>query len=165
MNAVYTYVNECEPKKVNYILKWMEYLCFKHVCTTRIPLFVECFLSALGEITLLITTPFTENRTLGIDRHSVKTSLLRVKHLAKCDPRQRVVSSHLYLTTVIFAERQCLPLTLDKVYFYSFFFHQFFYGVFLKSEPLPSVTLWTLSIDSVAVTWHRDGDFFLLSTG
>ena len=34
-----------------------------------------------------------------------------------------------------------------------------------KSEPLPSVTLWTLGTGSVAVTWRRDSDFSLPSTG
>jgi hypothetical protein len=33
-----------------------------------------------------------------------------------------------------------------------------------KSEPLPSVTLWALDTDSVAVTCRRDDDFSLSST-
>jgi hypothetical protein len=34
----------------------------------------------------------------------------------------------------------------------------------VKSEPLPSVTLWALGTGSVTITWRRDDDFSLSST-
>jgi hypothetical protein len=80
--------------------------------TTGIRLFAECswlfrvlfvghsakqsFSSApLGKILLSVTNMFTESRTLGIDRHSAKTSLPSLKHSTNDDARQRTVSSRL----------------------------------------------------------------------
>jgi hypothetical protein len=98
-----------------------------HGYTNRIWLFVECsrlcrvlfvghsakksFSSAaLGKVLLSVTTMFTKSRTLDIDRHSTKTSLSSVKRSANGDAQQRVVSSRLQPTSVIFAERQTLAL-------------------------------------------------------
>jgi hypothetical protein len=46
----------------------------------------------------------------------------------------------------------------------SFFAECRYNGHSPKSEPLPSVTLWALDTDSVAVTCRRDDDFSLSST-
>jgi Na+-translocating ferredoxin:NAD+ oxidoreductase RnfA subunit len=53
------------------------------------------FCRSLGKVTLLVTTPFTECRTLGIDRHSIKTSLPSATRSANGDARQRAISSRL----------------------------------------------------------------------
>jgi hypothetical protein len=113
--------------------------------------------AALSKVLFLITTVFTESRTLSTGRHSAKTTLSSAKHSANGDARQRVVSSHLHLTTVIFAECRGLALgkeatlpcvlrlaldkvcfveyhsgTLGKVYFYFFSItNQTFTGMFL----------------------------------
>jgi hypothetical protein len=51
--------------------------------------------ATFGKERLSVTTTFTDDSTLGIVRHSAKTSLLRVNHLANGDARQRTVSSRL----------------------------------------------------------------------
>jgi hypothetical protein len=113
--------------------------------------------AALGKVPLSVTTAFTESRTLDTGRYSAKTTLPSVKHSAKGNTRQRAISSRLYLTTIIFAERRALALgkeatlpsvprltlgkecfaechswTLDKVFFYFFYFtNQTFCGMLL----------------------------------
>jgi hypothetical protein len=68
--------------------------------------------AALDKVQLSVLTAFTESRILSIERHSAKTTLPSAKHSATPDSRQRVVSSRLYLTAIIFAE--CRALTLGK---------------------------------------------------
>jgi hypothetical protein len=99
--------------------------------------------ATLGKVLLSVTIMFTESKTLGTGKHSVKTSLPSAKHSANGNARQRAVNCRLKLTVVIFAESrvlaldkeaslssaprltlgrasfaECLPWTLGKVYFY-----------------------------------------------
>jgi hypothetical protein len=108
---------------------------------------------ALGKVILLVTTTFTENRTLGRGRrHSAKTTLPNAKHSANGDTRQRAISSHLYLMAVNFAE--CRSLAIDKEaslssvylrhsakYIFIFFFSQpnFFYYIPTLCRPASSI--------------------------
>jgi hypothetical protein len=66
--------------------------------TTGIRLFAERFLSvtrqkkslpstALDKVLLSVTTTFTENRTLGTEKHSAKSTLPSAKHSANVDAR------------------------------------------------------------------------------
>lgn len=86
---------------------------------------------------------FTKRETLGIDRHSAKPTLLRVKRSAKHDYQQRTVSNRLYLTVVNFVEcppvstrhnllcRVSLVDTCQRIFafflFFTYFFVVFFY--------------------------------------
>jgi hypothetical protein len=74
----------------------------------------SAFCRALGKVLLSVTTVFTESRTLGTEIHSAKKSLPSAKHSANGNARQRAVSSRLYLTTVIFVERQALALGKEE---------------------------------------------------
>jgi hypothetical protein len=62
------------------------------------------FCRTLDKVMLLVTTMFTESRTLGTGKHSAKTSLPSAKHSANSNARQRVVNRRLKLTAVIFAK-------------------------------------------------------------
>jgi hypothetical protein len=73
----------------------------------------SAFYQALGKVPLSVSIAFTESRTLGTGRHSAKTTLLSDKHSAKNNVRQRAISSRLYLTAVIFAERRALALSKE----------------------------------------------------
>jgi hypothetical protein len=53
------------------------------------------FCRALGKVTLSVTIPFIESSTLGIDRHSAKSSLSSVTSSTNNDARQRTVSRRL----------------------------------------------------------------------
>jgi hypothetical protein len=102
------------------------------------------------KVMLSVTITFTDSRHLGTRRHSTKTYLPSVKH------SQRVISSRLKLTAVIFAESrdltlskvatltsassptlykpyfaECPRMTLGKVYFVFSFSNQTFCGMFL----------------------------------
>jgi hypothetical protein len=57
--------------------------------------FAECFLSGTWQVSLSVTTMFTESGTLDIGRHSIKTTLPSDKHSAKGGAQQRAVSSRL----------------------------------------------------------------------
>jgi hypothetical protein len=101
--------------------------------------------AALGKVLLSVMTTFTESRALGTETHSAKKLVPSAKHSVNNGPRQSAISSHLKLTTVIFAERWALALgkeaslssvrrltldivcfakchswTLGKIYFYFF---------------------------------------------
>jgi hypothetical protein len=51
--------------------------------------------AALGKVLLSVMTVFTENRTLGTERHSAKKSLPSAKHSVNGGTQQRVVSRRL----------------------------------------------------------------------
>jgi hypothetical protein len=55
----------------------------------------EVFSATHGKVLLMVTTMFTESRTVGTRRHLAKTSLPSAKHSAKADAQQRVVSIRL----------------------------------------------------------------------
>jgi hypothetical protein len=71
---------------------------------------LSIFCRELGKVLLSVTTTFTESRTLGIGKHSAKTSLPIVKHSANGNAQQRAVSRRLKLTAVIFAESRVLAV-------------------------------------------------------
>jgi hypothetical protein len=48
--------------------------------------------AALNKVLLLVTTVFTESRTLGTEIHSAKKSLSSAKHSVNGGARQRAVS-------------------------------------------------------------------------
>jgi hypothetical protein len=80
----------------------------------------SAFYRALGKVLLSATTVFTESRTLGIEIQSAKKYLPSAKHSANGGTPQRVVSGHLLLMAVIFAE--CFTSHPFLVYFYFFIF-------------------------------------------
>jgi hypothetical protein len=66
--------------------------------------------AVLSNVLLSVTTTFTESRTLDTGRHSAKSALPSAEHSANGDAQQRVISSHLYMTVVSFAESWVLAL-------------------------------------------------------
>jgi hypothetical protein len=92
------------------------------------------FRRALGKVLLSVTTMFTENRTLGTEKHS-----------ANGNTWQRVVSRRLKLTAVIFAESRVPPFdtrqsklcrvfsldTRQSIFLFFYFANQTFYGMLL----------------------------------
>jgi hypothetical protein len=64
----------------------------------------------LGKVLLSITTTFTESWTLDTGKHSAKSALPSANYSAKSDSWQRVVSSHLQPTAVIFVEYRASTL-------------------------------------------------------
>jgi hypothetical protein len=61
----------------------------------RSALYRVFFYRALGKVILSIMITFIESRTLGIDKHSAKTSWSSVKHSTNGDARQSPVINRL----------------------------------------------------------------------